>query len=127
VVSLLSQKSPSLATLNMTAEAAFILNINKKLHKRSSEMVEIFKTNVRKRGQANLLIEQIERAFPGYSASFDLEDCDQVLRIHAHQQIRAARLIALLNQFGFQAEILQDELPFPFPAFLLSKSEATLT
>ncbi|MCE7064799.1 hypothetical protein [Dyadobacter sp. CY326] len=91
-------------------------------------MIEIFKTNVKKRGQANLLIEQIERAFPGYSASFDLEDCDHVLRIHCHQEeIKSERLIETLKNFGFQAEILADEVSYRIPGFLVLTPEPTLT
>jgi exoribonuclease R len=81
-------------------------------------MVEIFKTNVRKRGEANLLIEQIERTFPECKASFDLEDCDHVLRIHcASREVKVDRLIALLNNFGYEAEILSDEILYPYLAY----------
>ena len=81
-------------------------------------MVEIFKTNVRKKGQASLLVEQIERTFPECKASFDLEDCDHVLRINcASENLKANRLIDLLEKFGFEAEILTDEVLLPQLAY----------
>ena len=74
-------------------------------------MVEIFKTNVESQDQANLLIEQINRIFTGYQASFDLEDCDRILRISSTEgTVQSECLIRLLHDFGFWAEILADEV-----------------
>ena len=44
-------------------------------------MVEVFKTNVKDQGVADKLIDQIHRIFIGYMANFDLEDCDNILRV----------------------------------------------
>ena len=44
-------------------------------------MVEVFKTNVQSQFHANNLTEQISTAFVDYLANFDLEDCDNILRI----------------------------------------------
>ena len=44
-------------------------------------MVEVFRTNVKQRDHANILISQIHKAFPDYKANFDLEDCDKILRV----------------------------------------------
>ncbi|TLV03171.1 hypothetical protein [Dyadobacter luticola] len=73
-------------------------------------MVEIFKTNVEKPNQARILINLIQLTFNGYAATFDLEDCDKVLRIKsADCEICAKSVIRVIRQSGFQAEILEDE------------------
>jgi hypothetical protein len=75
-------------------------------------MVEVFKTNVQQYVQAKLLLDQIHRSFDGYCASFDLEDCDKVLRVRCDSpDIRSACLIRLLEDFGFAAEIMDDITP----------------
>ncbi|KAA6439510.1 hypothetical protein FEM33_12615 [Dyadobacter flavalbus] len=77
-------------------------------------MVEIFKTNVESEDQATLLIEQINRIFTGYQASFDLEDCDRILRVSCTEgTVQSECLIRLLLDFGFYAEILADEVYKP--------------
>ena len=74
-------------------------------------MVEVFKTNVSDAGQANMLLEQIHKAYIGYRANFDLEDCDKVLRVQsATGEVRSACLIAFLHEFGICAEVLPDEV-----------------
>ena len=74
-------------------------------------MVEVFKTNVSERWQANLLLEQIHKTFDTYRANFDLDDCDKILRIKcASGEIHAARLINMLAEYGCQAEVLPDNV-----------------
>ncbi len=74
-------------------------------------MIEVFKTNVNERNEANRLVEQIHENFEGHQANFDLEDCDKILRVKsATGSIQVSRLITLLNDFGFHAEVLPDEV-----------------
>ncbi|PJJ48532.1 hypothetical protein [Hymenobacter chitinivorans] len=73
-------------------------------------MVEVFKTNVRARRHARRLVEQIHQTFAQYRANFDLDDCDNILRVETSSDfIPAAELITLLRAAGFQAEVLPDE------------------
>lgn len=75
-------------------------------------MVEVFKTNVMDRQQAEVLIEQIHQNFPAYNANFDLDDCDKILRIESKNLfIDSVLLIGLLKKHGYEAEILAD-IPF---------------
>ena len=75
-------------------------------------MVEVFKTNVINQGHANMLIGQIHKNFPDYKANFDLEDCDNILRVKCvNGSIKSSSLINLLIDFGFKAEVLPDDLP----------------
>jgi len=73
-------------------------------------MIEVFKTNVRARSHAKMLVNQIQNAFIDYEANFDLDDCDNILRIKSITgTIQSSRLIAFLRDFGFHAEILPDD------------------
>ncbi|SDD31552.1 hypothetical protein SAMN05216464_101384 [Mucilaginibacter pineti] len=69
--------------------------------------VEVFKTNVSKRKYANILLLEIHRTFEGYKANFDLEDCDNILRVQcADGHVKASALIVFLKDFGYHAEVL---------------------
>jgi hypothetical protein len=73
-------------------------------------MIEVFKTNVKDRDHANMLIAQLHKTFRQYVANFDLEDCDKILRVKCIQGcIQPASIIDLLKNFGFHAEVLPDE------------------
>ena len=75
-------------------------------------MVEVFKTNVHNRSQAEWLLVQIHKAFPYYRANFDLEDCDRILRVESPTGfVRVSVLLRQLRQLGVHAEVLPDEDP----------------
>jgi hypothetical protein len=72
-------------------------------------MIEVFKTNITDRDQANMLISEIHKAFPGYCANFDLNDCDNILRIVCvNNSIQVSPMIDFLKNFGCVAEVLLD-------------------
>jgi len=74
-------------------------------------MIEIFKTNVQDRTQANNVMREIHKTFEGYEVNFDLEDCDRILRVKSSSGcIEIILLIELLSASGCIAEVLQDEL-----------------
>lgn len=74
-------------------------------------MFEVFKTNVTNSRQANILLFEILAAFPTYKANFDLNDCDYILRIACKfRPVEVNSIICLLEEFGFNAEILADEI-----------------
>ena len=73
--------------------------------------VEVFKTNVNYLLDAEILVREIHRTFPSYSASFDLEDCDRILRVECvGSDVKSEQIISLLDHFNFSAEILKDEI-----------------
>jgi len=77
-------------------------------------MVEVFKTDVKSPEQANRVLGAIHHhhTFAGYSANFDLEDCDRILRVKSSRGfIQASSLIQFLRKLGFRAEVLPDEVP----------------
>lgn len=72
-------------------------------------MVEVFVTNVTETRQANRLIERIQQTIPTYRATFDLQDCDRILRIQsATGQVNATDIILILEHSGYKAELLPD-------------------
>lgn len=71
-------------------------------------MVEVFKTDVRDAENATMLVRHIHQEFREWKANFDLEDCDNILRVASQESIDAGTLIALLHAHGFAAELLPD-------------------
>ena len=72
-------------------------------------MIEVFKTNVKNRRRAKMLVDQIHKTFIGYKANFDLHDCDNILRVECTTgDIQSSLLIDVLKNLGFHAEVLPD-------------------
>ena len=73
--------------------------------------VEVFKTNVSNERQAIALLSMIHALFADYEATFDLEDCDRILRIKAKAEIVSLTpLLRVLNKLGCHAEVLSDDV-----------------
>lgn len=73
-------------------------------------MIEVFKTNVADGDNASKLIAAIHKKFAAYTANFDLEDRDNILRIDCSSgEIQNSSVICLLKEFGFTAQVLPDE------------------
>jgi len=75
-------------------------------------VVEVFKTNVSDKLSARRLLTALHAEHILYVANFDLEDSDRVLRVKCLMgEVDASCVITLLNEHGFAAEILPDEIP----------------
>lgn len=73
-------------------------------------MVEVFRTNVQHRADASKLVGLIHAMFKNHEASFDLSDCDRILRVACHHgHVQPQPLIDLLHRHGFSAGVLPDE------------------
>ena len=68
-------------------------------------MVEVFKTNVRKKAQSKILLCILSEAFPSFKINFDLSDRDKVLRING-DDIEDPRVMVLVKENGFMCELL---------------------
>ncbi len=68
-------------------------------------MIEVFKTNVQEAAQAERLIKALTDHFPNSRITFDLEDCDSVLRI-AGNDVCPKKTITLLILNGFECSVL---------------------
>ena len=69
--------------------------------------VGVFVTNVSHKGQAEAIKTALHNHFRGLSVSFDLEDCDRVLRIE-HYGVLSSEIIDLVRKLGFKCDELRD-------------------
>jgi hypothetical protein len=71
--------------------------------------IEVFKTNVEEREEADKIIEAIHQSFEDHKANFDLQDCDKILRVvSGNEYLQATSVIQLVKTLGYHAEILPD-------------------
>jgi hypothetical protein len=68
-------------------------------------MIEVFKTNVRKKSQAKTVLKKLEERFNDFKMNFDLSDCDKVLRVQG-KSISLEEIVELVNANGYQCEVL---------------------
>jgi hypothetical protein len=62
--------------------------------------IEVFKTNVKTKKKADLVINLIKEIVPVGKINFDLEDRDKILRIEA-KEIQVEPILHLLMNSGF--------------------------
>ena len=76
------------------------------------KMIEIYKTNITKKEHALSIEQKIKKRFPHYHITFDLEDCDRILRIDTFDQIlNHNAILELVTEKSFYIEVLPDEVP----------------
>ncbi|RSC96019.1 hypothetical protein [Tenacibaculum singaporense] len=74
-------------------------------------MVEVFKTSVTLIEEEVFLLKKLRKKFPDYLINFDLEDCDNILRIEVTDtKINLISIIKLVESYGFNIEVLEDVL-----------------
>lgn len=72
-------------------------------------MVEVFRTNIDTEGKACFILGLLETAFPQCRANFDLEDCDNILRLETVDGgIDANAIMTLIEHHGHAIAILPD-------------------
>ena len=77
-------------------------------------MVEVFKTNVLNKEEADFLVSLIHTLLPGSKSNFDLQDCDRILRVFLPGEfIDTSFIIFLLADYGYVAEILSGNILLP--------------
>lgn len=70
-------------------------------------MVGVFKTNINSKKKAKQVITFLKELFPVAKINFDLEDCDNILRIETvEDSIDDQLIIELMHQNGFYTEAL---------------------
>ena len=68
-------------------------------------MVEVFKTNVMHREGAEQLVSILRSQLSFSKISFDLEDCDKILRVEG-KQICVETIIEILSMQGLECQVL---------------------
>ncbi|WP_417799307.1 hypothetical protein [Tenacibaculum sp.] len=71
-------------------------------------MVEVFKTSVTLMEEEVFLLKELRKKFPDYLINFDLEDCDNILRIEVvGTKINFISIIELVESYEFNIEVLK--------------------
>lgn len=69
--------------------------------------IGVFKTDVSDRPTADAIIKAIRERLPGSTPSFDLDDCDRVLRVESREYgINKPEIEQILNGYGHELEVL---------------------
>ncbi len=69
--------------------------------------ISVFKTDVADRPTADAIIEAIRERLPGSTPSFDLDDCDRVLRVESRNSgISKPEIERILHTYGHELEVL---------------------
>ena len=72
-------------------------------------MVEVFKTNVDSEYTAMKIANALHRKFQFHKVNFDLEDCDNILRVEStNGKVKLEQLLRFLREFDIDVEILPD-------------------
>jgi hypothetical protein len=69
------------------------------------QRIHVFKTNVAKRWQAEMLCDVMAAEFPFSKSNFDLDDVDKIFRIVSIQNI-SLEVIEVFERHGFNGEEL---------------------
>lgn len=68
--------------------------------------IEVYKTNVNKLSSARAILEEIRNTHPNSDPSFDLEDCDNVLRIEDKSGVDGSIIEEIIQNHGFRLDTL---------------------
>lgn len=73
----------------------------------STKTVEVFSTSVSSIGQAEFLLDKLQEEFPCYEINFDLEDCDNILRVESvGSDVDSKMVILIMEKHGTEIQIL---------------------
>lgn len=67
--------------------------------------IEVFKTNIIREEDASQMVQLLHSKYPKHKITFDLEDCDKILRIEG-SKIDSTQIIELLLNKGFKSNVL---------------------
>ena len=70
-----------------------------------NKKIEVFKTNVYDRQDAERMVAFLSHYFPGSRINFDLHDCDKILRVEG-LDFTVEKVQALVKQKGFECCLL---------------------
>lgn len=70
-------------------------------------MIEVYKTNIQTIDDSKLVLGVLINRFPELKINFDLEDCDNILRVEG-KHLLIDQISQLVFKTGFQCEVLPD-------------------
>lgn len=75
-------------------------------------MVEVFQTSLNNQKDANRIIKHLQALFPEYLINFDLEDCDNILRVESSTgYIKVEPIMECVQNKGHEIAVLLDIVP----------------
>ncbi|MCW9705535.1 hypothetical protein [Fodinibius salsisoli] len=67
------------------------------------ERIGVYQTDVNDLSEADSILDEIRHRLPGSDASFDLDDCDNVLRIEYNApEADSTKVVSILEDNGYQ-------------------------
>jgi hypothetical protein len=71
--------------------------------------VEIFRTNVKGKRAAKMILKALHVTFPEYHFNFDLEDCDRILRVESSGAFfETAKIIQMVKGYNMSISLFED-------------------
>jgi hypothetical protein len=70
-------------------------------------MVAVFKTDVETEDKAHVLLHVLSKMFPGSKINFDLEDCDNILRVETEGIIDPENISQVLARYVYRCQALE--------------------
>ena len=67
--------------------------------------VEVFTTNVEEKNEAAALAALLLQLYPGCNISFDLDDCDRILRVQGKAYPKD--IVRFMNDCGYECKVLE--------------------
>jgi hypothetical protein len=72
------------------------------------KVVEVFKTNINHEWQVQFIIPALQKLLPEARITFDLDDCDKILRIEGEVTLMDIhQIIQVISVSGYHAEVLR--------------------
>ncbi len=72
-------------------------------------MIEVFCTNITCKNQAALILQKLSETFSNCYFNFDLEDCDNILRVESKKHhLNVDSIQNLVRDLGYQINVLED-------------------
>lgn len=71
--------------------------------------VEVFRTNLERYKESEILLLKLKQHFPDYLMNMDMEDCDKILRVEG-KNILSEQIIKSVIFYGYNCEELPDQV-----------------
>lgn len=71
------------------------------------EMIEVFSTDISGIAQAKMLKQNLLSNFPGSRITFDLEDCDNILRIECKSLLKRNKIEKIAKEVNVKIKALE--------------------
>ena len=69
--------------------------------------IEVFKTNVKRKKDAQRLASELHNRFPKYKINFDMDDCDKILRVETKgEMVNAKEIMKVMKKEKVFCEVL---------------------